>query len=593
LLAPGGPPEVRLPTQLAPHMGDSLANRPALAANGTLAKTPLVHLLLYVHGKKLSGTIELVTPDKAGTAAVHFLNGEPAKVRTSAPVAYLGAVLRDLGYLTEEQLTRSLADLQVAKGRGPALHGELLLAQRLIDRGKLEAGMREQVARKLAHIAAMPPATMYGFYDGFDGLRGWGMDAEQGFDPMPMLWEILRRSPPMEHVAAGLARIGSAQLRLATLADPGRFALRQAESAAVGILRTHPMRMNDLASASGLPKNDAELLAYLMLVTKQVEIMGSRSPMPAGSVSRTHSSANAVPAAAPRTTSKPHMSATIGPPPPTLAPELAARWNEVVERAGTIERADYFMMLEIARDAKHDEVEAAFFALAKKWHPDRLPAELAPVRDACSRVFARMSEARTTLADDEQRARYMGLLADGSGSPESQDAVAKVIEAATDFQKAEVCFKRNDLVQAETWCRKAVEADPTQAGYHALLAWLIAMKPENQSAEKTAQSIKMLDRAIALNKKSESAHFWRGMLNKRLGKHDAAFADFKFVAEHYPRNIDAAREVRLQQMRGRGSGSLNPPSASRSSPPERSSSRPGKEQDTAKSGLLSRLFKKP
>ena len=202
-------------------MGDSLVNRPALTANGTLAKTPVLHLLLYVHDRKLSGTIEFLTPDKGGTAAVRFVNGEPAKARTSAPVAYLGTVLCELGFLGQEELSRSLALLQAAKASGPALHGQILLEQRLIDRAKLDAGIRAQIARKLEHIASMPPATMYGFYDGFDGLRGWGMDAERGFDPLPMLWKILRGSPPMDHVAAGLARMGSAPLKLSKTADLG------------------------------------------------------------------------------------------------------------------------------------------------------------------------------------------------------------------------------------------------------------------------------------------------------------------------------------------------------------------------------------
>lgn len=243
-------------------------------------------------------------------------------------------------------------------------------------------------------------------------------------------------------------------------------------------------------------------------------------------------------------------------------------------------------MLELARDATREEVETAFLELAKTWHPDRLPAELWPLRDACSRVFARMSEARATLTDDEQRARYMRLLADGSGSPEMQETVAKVVEAATNFQKAEVCFKRNDFVQAEALCRKAVEADATQPDYLALLAWLVALKPENQAPEKTRDSIQMLDRAIALSAKCEKAHFWRGMLNKRIGKADAAYRDFKRVVDMNPRNIDAAREVRLHRMRG----------GRRSEPPAgavRASSEAPKAADEGKPGLFGRLFKKP
>jgi len=242
-------------------------------------------------------------------------------------------------------------------------------------------------------------------------------------------------------------------------------------------------------------------------------------------------------------------------------------------------------MLELARDATQDEVETSFLELAKTWHPDRLPPELWPLRDSCSRVFARMSEARATLTDEEQRARYMGLLADGSGSPEMQETVAKVVEAATNFQKAEVCFKRNDYAQAESLCRKAVEADATQPDYLALLAWLVALKPENQSPERTRDAIQMLDRAIALSSKCEKAHFWRGMLNKRVGKADAAYRDFKRVVEMNPRNIDAAREVRLHRMRG----------GRRSDPPAgaaRANSETPKAADDGKTGLFGRLFKK-
>ena len=257
-----------------------------------------------------------------------------------------------------------------------------------------------------------------------------------------------------------------------------------------------------------------------------------------------------------------------------------------------IDRSDYFSMLDIARDATQEEVESSFFALAKRWHPDRLPSELAPLREACSRVFGRMSEARATLSDAAQRAQYMRLLADGSGSPAMQETVAKVLEAATNFQKAEVCFRRNDMAQAESFCRKALEADTTQPDYHAMLAWILALKPENQAPEKTRVSMQMLDRAIEMSEKCERAYFWRGMLHKRLGRPDMAVRDFKRAVNLNPRNIDAAREIRLYRMRG-GRHTSHPPAkpsnsgvpAARSDPPKSDENKPG--------GLFGRFFKKP
>jgi Tfp pilus assembly protein PilF len=181
----------------------------------------------------------------------------------------------------------------------------------------------------------------------------------------------------------------------------------------------------------------------------------------------------------------------------------------------------------------------------------------------------------------------MKLLSDGSGSPEMQDAVAKVVDAAQNFQKAEVYFKRNDLAQAESHCRLALEGDPTQSDYVAMLAWLVALKPENQSPEKTMESIRMLDRAVSMGGRGEKAFYWRGMLYKRLGKIDHATKDFRRVVEINPRNIDAAREVRLHNMRGARGSTPPPPRATAGAPkPEK------KPEETAKAGLFGRLFKK-
>jgi tetratricopeptide (TPR) repeat protein len=275
-----------------------------------------------------------------------------------------------------------------------------------------------------------------------------------------------------------------------------------------------------------------------------------------------------------------------------LSAEHIARWEEILHRAASIDRSDYFAMLGVPRGASREDVEAAFFSLAKVWHPDRLPAELAGVRDTCSRVFARMSEAHSTLIDSQKRENYSLLLADGSGTPDAQAKVAKVIDAATTFQKAEVCLKRGDSAQAEALCRSALDDDPTQPDYLAMMAWLLASKPENQSPEKTAESVVMLTKAINMSNRCEKAYFYRGMLLKRVGKGEAAMRDFREAVELNPRNIDAAREVRLYRMRG-GRVSNAPPQKGQSSlPPKRQSSLPPKSED-GKSGLFDRLFKKP
>lgn len=584
-------------------IGETPPNRPAAAASGTLARTPLVHLLLYALDRRLAGTVELRAPDEK-SATVLFVAGRPAKVRTSDPVLFLGRALVELGHLSEDQLTRTLADLSKAKTGGLVLHGQLLLLADMIDEAQLRAGLAEQLQRKLRYVARWPLETKYDYFAGFDALAGWGLEETQGYDPTGMLWRLLTDAPPQGHVDAALDRIATAPLRLTRAAQVSRLGLGREEAAATELLRARPMSVTEFATISGLGAAHARLVTYLLLITKQVEVLRAGSSIPPA----TEASASIPPLGSLRPSPRPPiMQASVppnpskpspipreppkrsvpSPPPASLSQELRERWDEIIDRAATIDRADYFSMLDLARDATHEDVEAAFFALAKQWHPDRLPAELAPVRDACSRVFGRMSEARATLTDAEQRARYMRLMADGSGSPEMQETVARVVEAATNFQKAEVCFRRGDHAQAEVFCRKALEADPTQPDHHALLAWLLALKPDNQTPEKTRSSIQMLDRAIQMSEKCERAFFWRGMLYKRAGRLDIAVRDFKRAVELNPRNIDAAREIRLYHMRG-GRRTSNPPAM-----PNKTGSDAPPKSDETKPGLFGRFFKKP
>jgi hypothetical protein len=253
------------------------------------------------------------------------------------------------------------------------------------------------------------------------------------------------------------------------------------------------------------------------------------------------------PGGPPRTQTK-----TAPPPPPpatsSSTPAIAARRQEILDRAASIDTQNYFQMLGIPEDLPTAQVQAAFIALAKKWHPDRLPAELANVREACGRVFSRLSEASSTLCDDEQRTRYMRLLTEGGAIPEDQEKIATVVEAATTFQKAEVMLKRGDLAKAEELCALAVRLD-AQPDYVALLAWVESLKPANQSQEATRRLEATLTSAIEKSERCERAIFYRATLRKRLGDHRGAMGDFRRAFELNPRNLDAQREIRLFEMR--------------------------------------------
>ncbi len=177
-----------------------------------------------------------------------------------------------------------------------------------------------------------------------------------------------------------------------------------------------------------------------------------------------------------------------------------------------------------------------------------------------ARVFAKLSEAFQVLNDPKKRADYKRLTDQGGGASSADDEkVAKVVDAAMSFQKAEILLKKNDLAGAEQLAAAAVRGDPEQPEYLVLHIWIQAQRrgdppPLAEGKESTHfdDLIRTLDAVLAKEPRFERALYYRGSLLKRSGRVDRAIRDFRLAADVNPKNIDAVREVRLHEMRKRG-----------------------------------------
>jgi curved DNA-binding protein CbpA len=599
---------------------------PPPTADGTFAKTPLVQVLIYVLERGLTGTLEITHPGGPWEMLL-VIEGAPAKVRSSEPVAYLGNVLLELGLVDDQTLNASLAAMAKEAPTRKALHGQILREMGKLTDEQLYEGLRAQLQKKIEHMFDWPGETRFAYYDGFDALHTYGGEEIVTIDPVPLVWSAIRTQPPWEHVHAMLTRTGNAAMKIAPGAQLDRFEFNKEERAAADILRVQPMRLHDLAATKLLGASTTQLLCYCLLITKQVELVqldakqvarvqlaqvaqrsvveersaaisDPRAPEPSIPEIRLEEIMKGVPLPRPPSDAPPGDRLTLPAlPGNSVTPELEKRRQDITKRAASIKGEDFFQMLGVKPDATPDQVNAAFFALAKVWHPDRVPAPIADVREQCSMVFAHMSEAHQTLSDPKRREQYMTLLREGGATPDEQAHVQAVLEAAMNFQKAEFYLKKGETREAEVLCRKAYEADPKPPEYGAMLAWLESLKPENQGVAATQARLEMLDRAIAANERLERAYFYRGMLYKRLGNGHKAMADFRKSADLNPRNIDAVREVRLFEMR-KSRGSIPPeadeaPSSKRTpntGGPKAGSSK--KDTDPSLGRLFGKLFKK-
>lgn len=268
---------------------------------------------------------------------------------------------------------------------------------------------------------------------------------------------------------------------------------------------------------------------------------------------------------------------------PVGDPKIVA-WRESIQlRAATIDKEDYFTVLGVPRDVTQSVLQGAYFGLAKMWHPDRLPPELDDVKELAARCFGRISDAFQTLNDAQKRNEYVTRLQQAAISPEEQEKVQRVVEAALDFQKAEVFFKKRDLARADEYAKRALEGDPEQADYLALSAWITAELRDKAGEKDFTEQIRQLTTAVDREPRCERALFYRGMLHKRQGRADAAVRDFRKALELNARNVDAAREVRLYEMRGGKAG------------PDPEASKPKSSSDASSKNvgaLFGKLFKR-
>jgi len=510
-----------------------------------------------------------------------------------------------------------------------------LLEERLIDQYTLDHSLREQVERKVLWMFTLPPDTAYGYYAGVDYLERWG-GAGTPVEPLALIWRGIRAYGSRSRIEAALERFRGSELRLHPDAQPARFRFAQREQAVVDVLRVRPHLLEPLSSSGLEDRAIIERMVYTLALTRHLDVgtmpLGIEGPVsrqprvdrlttpswaqgppfqvpsapPAPMASQVQPARLRTPAEPPRfrTPAEPPRFRTPADPsdhsgeqrvrgasdvPASPADPAIEAFKEEIRTRGEQLGRSYYEILGVPLDAPTSVIQGAFFQLAKRWHPDRLDPQLGEVRDVAVRVFSRMSEAHAVLCDAERRRDYDELVKAGGGAADEQAEVQAVLRAATNFQKAEVLLKKNALVQAEEHAELAVEEDPKQSDYLALLAWIRSLKPERQG-QPLDDLIEVLNQAVQMDRNNPRVRFYRGQLLKRAGKDRQAMRDFRFIVEENPRHLEATRELRLYEMRRAGRVSQAPPAPGEprnsSNPPRR----PGPEDK--KGGLLNKLFKR-
>ncbi len=483
------------------------------SAQGSLTKTPFPHLLVYMQGRKLTGTLAIwpEADQGSGQDRLLFQEGTLVAVRPLRPAATAFAAL-------------------------------LAIFER-----------RE---------------ASYAFYEG-QNLLGAGPEVlRDGVELYALLARGLKQFPREEVMDAALGRLGGRVLRIKPGVLLERLELEGKELSLVDMLRAAPSTLEELLAGAEVSPLAAKRVLYLLALVRGIEVVeeGSVTGTSASVLPRIVQSSQPPASAAPALNSAPPMvgASPSLPAPPALPAGLAAedagRWNELVALYRRLDDVNHFELLGVAMNAQPAELGAAYFALVKKFHPDRLPPALAPLAPCAQLLFERITEAHETLSHDERRFEHIKAVEGGGGTRAAERLMRNVLESAVEFQKAEVLLKRRDYPQALTLIRSALAKNPDESDYHAFYAWLLHLMNPGEGAP-FDEILRSLERALTQHPRNERAHYYKGAVLKRLQRNDEALTHFRSAAEINPRNLEAMREVRLAEMRKDG----KPPQGSGSS----------------------------
>jgi hypothetical protein len=531
-----------------------------------LSATPFGHVLLSIQKKGLSGTLA-IWPDEGrpGQDRILFRAGAPAVGRFLDPAADLERGMLNLFHRNKGPYAFYEADL-VGEGGG-TLRGQIdilaLIANAL--RGSVPKDAMVRVIRKLGlkrqRVKKGAPLSRLRLQSN-----------EMAFV------ELMRAEPATAAILTeqfGDPKVAQRMLYLLAIAEclepyrpVSQQKLRAVSSSAQGTRRS--------SSPPGPRKSVSSSGSMLPPRGRSSSRPGARDSHPPGGDSVLPASLSNLPPA--KTLSGEIVAPRAMPPEPPaeLGPEHKDRWEEVSRVVGMMDRQNYFQMLGVKESADGNQIRTKYMALAKKWHPDRLPSELSELRPWVDEIFHLFTVASDTLGDTKKRIDYQKTVMQGGGTPESERKLHVMVEAAINFQKVDVLVKRRRYDEALELCDAAMAVVRKDADYPAMKAWILLLR-DGVNGEEVADEIRsLLRKTFSINSDHVHGHFVRAHFLKRQGDHDKALKHFKKVARLDPKNLEAVREVRIgtmRQSRGRSSGP----------PPRGNSKRPS---------IFSKFFKK-
>jgi tetratricopeptide (TPR) repeat protein len=466
--------------------------------SGTLEARPLAVLLAHASGHRLDAVLSLVLEGKRAEIVIE--GGRIARVTSDEPTPHLGAIMYELGMIDASMRDRTLAI--VASTR--ELHGQVLLRERAVTQERLDEALADQSYRRLHALFAWPGRTTFILRDGVDDLGPPPRDASRpAIDPWRAIWRGVRAYPPVAYIARSLGRIDG-DVQVTDFQSTLKLGLYEDEHELLERISKAAVPLDTLIATSALGETRTRALLWCVALGRVLAASSTRQPGP-----------------------------------------LELGVAGIKNRAREIATEDPWTALGIARGAPLEAARAAYFRLARTWHPDRLPSELEQARPAALAVLASLCEAHRTISELSAASRRR--------DPSLFTPVRTVTRAEMDDALVRGDRKRA-LEIAMVLARGGVDGPHARA----VLAFCDA-----EAGGDVDKAIASLDRVLAGDPDCVRALYYRSRLLEGRGKTELAMRDLRRVVRLDPRHGDAQRDLRL--LAARTSSTEEDPASSKGS----------------------------
>lgn len=509
---------------------------------GSLGKASLAHLMVYCERHELTGSLWL--HDDTSDSTILFVEGAPAKVRTSLPVPRLGELLLELGLIDRSAYAETLHFAL----RGGGLHGALLKACGKLDQDSLEAGLREQTALRLIKIfPAVKPSSRFALYRDVDLLASWGGVELTPVDPWWVLWWGSRSCPPDEFVHSALDLLGTDPLILQHDTAWERFGFDESEMGFLSWWGEHPVSVPGLLTYPMLDPQVIRTLVYVLFLTHRLGY-AETSPSKPDEAEEDDGDWSELP------TEELHR----GHPAVVRIRDLDATRASLVERTLETGPPSFIGDREISIPITvADPVEEAAVE----------PVAPTPAPERAGRASIRMERAFQTLLDPVERGEEE--LPPPRGPTNSELDLASNLEAMRWSSQAVAAMRNGEYEKAEHCAAKALELSPGNAVLKTEYAFAAFMTPARRRIGDVGDLLELLKDATNTDPALDRPYYVRGMIFEYLGLYEKAYAEFRACFARNGHNAEAAAKVQEYVQRHKRTGTLDTdgkPSAKKASP---------------------------